>query len=514
MSAVVEMSRHHPVSTPLRAPLRGAQRSRDARGRFLSLVEPARRAAPVLFVVSEMADFLKAGGLGDVAAALPRALRHQCDMRVLIPGYPSVLAGMQFLRHVGTIAGRAGLPDCDLALGRQADGLPVYVLLNAALYERAGSPYVDASGQAWVDNAVRFATLSHAAARIGAGQGDPDWQPSLLHLNDWPTALAAAYVRADNGDVPSVLTIHNLAYQGLFDCTHAPQLGLEGDALDALRFHGQLSFLQAGISCATRINTVSLHYARQITTATDGCGLHALLAQREAEGHLSGIVNGIDESWNPSGDRHLRATFSAQHCAGRAQNAAAVREAFGLQYTTGPLFAVVSRLVHQKGLDLTCAVAPQIVAAGGQLVVIGSGEPAVEAQVRELGHRHPGQVGVWIGFEEALARKMFGGADFLLMPSRFEPCGLSQMYAQRFGCLPLAHATGGLVDTVEDGVTGFLFHEASVHALSDCVQRAMRTFGMPTLMQAMRRAAMLRPAGWDRAGRQYLDLYQQMGVAA
>ncbi|MDV3468597.1 glycogen synthase GlgA [Stenotrophomonas sp. C3(2023)] len=490
-------------------------RRRDARGRFAGAGGSAQRRERVLFVASEMADFIKAGGLGDVAASLPRALRSGCDVRVLIPGYPAVLERLPHLQPVGVIAPRAGLPECVLACTEQGDGLPIYVLLNAALFEREGSPYVDEQGAEWPDNALRFATLAHAAAEIAAGHGDLEWSPQLLHLNDWPGALAAAYVRWNGTDVSTLLTIHNLAYQGLFPSALAPVLGVPAAHAHELDFHGRLSFLRGGIVHATRLNTVSLRYAEQITDERDGCGLHGLLAQRAERGHLSGIVNGIDESWDPRSDHHLRAHFSADQISGRAENARSVRETFRLHPGTGPLFAVVSRLVHQKGIDITCEVAPQIIAAGGQLVIIGGGEPAVEQQVRELAQRYPGQVGAWIGFEERLARQMFAGADFLLMPSRFEPCGLSQMYAQRFGCLPIAHATGGLVDTVDDGVTGFLFEQATADGMRRCVERAMRTWRLPVLLKAMRRAAMLRPSGWKLAGGRYLDLYRQaIGAAA
>lgn len=509
MNAVVDSNYAGvPAAPETRLQLR-RHRRRDVRGRFMGGSMHAQRGERVLFVVSEMADFIKAGGLGDVAASLPRALRGSCDVRVLIPGYPAVLQRLRGLQVVGEIMARGTLPPCVLARAEQEDGLPVYVLLNAGLFDREGSPYVDAQGQAWADNAVRFATLAHAAAEIAAGRGEVGWSPQLLHLNDWPSSLAAAYLRWNGTQVPSLLTIHNLAYQGLFPLALASSLGIPEAHLHELTFHGQLSFLRGGIVNATRLNTVSLRYAEQITAPADGCGLHALLADRAAGGHLSGIVNGIDASWDPRNDQYLSAHFSVHRCEGRSHNAASVREAFALRPGSGPLFAVVSRLVHQKGLDITCEVAPQIIAAGGQLVVIGGGEPQVEAQVQALARRFPGQVGAYIGFEEGLARQMFAGADFLLMPSRFEPCGLSQMYAQRFGCLPIAHATGGLVDTVDDGVTGFLFEQATADGMRRCVERAMRTFRLPGLLKAMRRAAMLRPSGWDVAGRHYLALYKQ-----
>jgi starch synthase len=490
-----------------------ALRTRDARGRFVRHHEhlpiAAADARAALFVVSEMADFLKAGGLGDVAAALPRELRRCYDVRVLIPGYPAVLAGAGRMEIVGRVVAHAALPACDIGRIQQADGLPVYVLLCAQLFEREGSPYVSGSGNEWDDNAIRFATLSHAAAEIAAGRAGLDWKPHLLHLNDWPCALAAAYVRWSGGDTPCLLTIHNLAYQGLFPHALAPKLGIPPERVADLEFYGQMSFLRGGIVHADHVNTVSISYAVQITGAAQGCGLDDLLAGRAASGALSGIVNGIDASWDPRTDSYLDTHFSVNQWVGRRDNAQQVRRAFGLPPGTGPLFAVVSRLVHQKGLDLICEVAPQIVAAGGQIVIIGGGEPQIEQQVAALARRYPGSVGAYIGFEEGLARKMFAGADFLLMPSRFEPCGLSQMYAQRFGCLPIAHATGGLIDTVDDGVTGFLFHGASADALRRCLQRAFRTFRLPSLLGAMRRAAMLRPSGWDVAADKYIALYER-----
>lgn len=467
----------------------------------------------VLFVVSEMADFVKAGGLGDVAAALPRALRDRADMRVLIPGYSEVLARTGPIEVVGQTEAHAALPACVIAQTVLEDGLPVYVLICPELYEREGSPYVDNAGHPWADNAIRFATLSRAAAMIASGEVGMEWQPDLLHLNDWPCALAAAYVRWSGSTASCLLTIHNLAYQGLFPSALAADLGIDEVQREALEFHGQLSFLRGGIVHADQVNTVSISYAAQITAPAEGCGLDRLLSRRAALGHLSGIVNGIDASWDPSTDRHLPAHFDVRSFEGRDHNARHVRRAFGLPESRGPLFAVVSRLVHQKGLDLTCDVAPQIVAAGGQLVIIGGGEPEIEEQVRALARRFPGSVSAYIGFDETLARRMFAGADFLLMPSRFEPCGLSQMYAQRFGCLPIAHATGGLIDTVDDGVTGFLFNGPEADMLRRCVQRAFRTFRQPRLMAAMRRAAMLRPSGWEVAGTHYIDLYQRTAEA-
>jgi starch synthase len=424
-----------------------------------------------------------------------------------MPGYRAVLEAAGDVVTAGRIEAFAGLPACDIARIERPDGLTIYLLLCPELFDRDGSPYVRSDGEPWSDNARRFATLSHAAAEIAAGRAGMAWRPHLVHLNDWPCALAAAYMAWRGVATPTLMTIHNLAYQGLFPTALAGELGIPAEGLPDIDFHGQLSFLRAGIVHATCINTVSVSYARQITQPQMGCGLDPLLAMRAAQGRLSGIVNGIDESWDPGRDRHLDCHFTIGDCHGKRINAMEVRRLFGLHRAEGPLFAVVSRLVQQKGLDLICEVAPQIVAAGGQIVIIGEGEPAVLDIVRQLANRFPGHVGAHVGFSETLARRMFAGSDFLLMPSRFEPCGLSQMYAQRFGSLPIAHATGGLIDTVEDGVTGFLFREPTADSLRRCVQRAFGVYRAPQLLDAMRRAAMLRPCGWDAASRNYVALY-------
>jgi starch synthase len=470
-----------------------------------------RPAARVLFVTTEMTDFVKAGGLGDVSAALPRALAGHHDVRVLLPGYPNVLAAAgSALRIVGGTRGHHKLPPCDIGEMQTEDGLTILVLCNAELYEREGSPYTDARGHEWPDNDIRFATLSHAAAAIARGQAQMNWHPDLLHLNDWPCALAAHYLDGESDAVPTVLTIHNLAYQGVFPASSAQAIGMTARRRIEHDRHGRISFLHEGIAKATFLTTVSESYARQITEPAYGCGLDALLRKRSAEGRLIGIVNGIDPSWDPQRDPSLVAPFAIGQWDRRKQNTDALREELGLRAQQGPLFAVISRMVQQKGVDLICEAAPQIIAAGGQLALIGRGDPAIERTVARLPRRFPGRVAAHIGFEEGLARRMFAGADFLLMPSRYEPCGLSQMYAQAYGCLPLAHATGGLIDTIEDGVTGLLFRDATVSELRRCLQRSFRIFAEPLLLDAMRGAAMLEKRGWDGPGRQYAALYRRM----
>ncbi|MBE1161810.1 glycogen synthase GlgA [Dyella acidiphila] len=463
----------------------------------------------VLFVTSEMRDFVKAGGLGDVSAALPRVLAHEHDVRVLIPGYRAVLQSGRPLRKVGATRRRGELPPCEIYELQTDDGLRVLAVCNQELFDREGSPYVNAKGLGWADNDIRFATFSSVAADIAAGQAGLAWQPELLHLNDWTCALAACYTRWRHQSTPTVLTIHNLAYQGVFPATTTRRIGAPEHATE-LDFHGQVSYLRGGIVRSDCLITVSESYAQQIVDPVYGCGMDRLLARRRNEGRLVGILNGIDDSWHPQHDEALDTTFSVGEWEQRQCNTSALREEFGLEPIHGPLFIFVSRMVHQKGLDLVYEAAPQIIAAGGQLILIGRGEPMFERMASMLAKRFPGRIAAHIGFKEDVAHRMFAGADFLLMPSRYEPCGLSQMYAQAYGCLPIAHATGGLNDTIEDGVSGLLFQSARVSDLRGCLQRAFRIYAEPLLLEAMRGAAMLERHDWSRSGQQYTRLYRQL----
>ncbi|GLK62414.1 MULTISPECIES: glycogen synthase GlgA [Azotobacter] len=466
----------------------------------------------ILFVTSELSDLIKTGGLGEVSAALPRALRLHHDVRVLLPGYRQVMHSGHPIRLVGSLAGHAALPRCRVGRIDLDDGLIVYVLVSPELYEREGTPYGDERNRDWPDNHIRFARLGLAAADFAAGSAGVSWRPELIHAHDWPAGLAPAYLRWRGQGTPCVFTIHNLAYQGLWRPECRAELAIPEEALrmERMEFHGQLSFLKAGIAYADRVTTVSATYAREITTPDFGCGLEGFLREKAERGLLSGIPNGIDESWEAETDPHLLCNFSAGDCAGKAVHAEYVRRRFALEACAGPLFVVVSRLVRQKGLDLTQALADTLVERGGQLAVMGRGEPELEDSMRRLAERFPGRVGVDIGFDETTARRMFAGADFLLMPSRYEPCGLSQMYAQRFGSLPVARRTGGLADTIEDGVTGFLFEEASLESYREAVLRAFRVFATPHLLHAMRCRAMTAPCFWRQTIDPYLQLYRQL----
>lgn len=480
--------------------------------RLLENVSVYRNKTRVLFVTPEFSDLVKVGGLGDVSAALPQALSPHHDIRILIPGYREVLQSGYPIHIIGRLPSYAGLPACALGRLETDHGVTVYVLLCPELYGREGTPYTDKHGQEWPDNHIRFARLGLAAAEIADQSVGLDWSPDLVHAHDWPAALAPAYMAWRGLTTPSVFTIHNLAHQGIYDfsCRETLGLPLEALSIDSMEFYGRLSFMKAGIVHANHVTTVSRTYAREITTPAFGCGLEGLLKLKLDQGKLSGIINGIDESWHPASDQHLVKRFNVSQWEGKRANKRYVEKLFQLQESDGPLFSVVSRLVHQKGIDLTINIAEALVTAGGRIAVIGRGEPRLEEALVELSRRHPGTIGVHTGFNETDARRMFAGSDFLLMPSRFEPCGLSQMYAQRFGSLPIARRTGGLADTIEDGINGFLFDESTSDSYVEAVKRALRVYRLPNLLNAMRCHAMEAPLYWRHSVRPYDLLYQRL----
>jgi starch synthase len=459
----------------------------------------------VLFVTSEFSGVVKAGGLGEVSAALPRALNGLCDIRVLMPGYPEVRRRFERIEIVREMPAVAGLPPWSLGRSATPDGLTMYFVICDALYDREGSPYGQ-GGVDFADNDTRFARLSLAAAEIAEGVADPNWRPHIVHANDWPSALTPAYIRWKGLDVSSILTIHNLAYQGLFDRDRLGALAIPEHAMsiEGVEFHGRLSFLKAGIFYASQVTTVSETYAREITCYEHGCGLDGLLRGRSERGELTGILNGIDPSWESFAREADGPGFVRDW---KTRKARELRHLFQLDDAEGPLFSIVSRLVHQKGIDLSIEAAELIVANGGQLVVIGQGEPELERKVEALAAGHPGAVAARIGFDDTEARAMYEGSDFLLMPSRFEPCGLSQMYAQSQASLPIAYRTGGLVDTIDDGGTGFLFSTASHFALKRAVGRAFRTYWAGERFAAMRQNALSKRFDWNGPAKRYRTVY-------
>jgi starch synthase len=465
----------------------------------------------ILFATSEFAGLAKAGGLGDVSAGLPRALRRRgIDARVLMPAYSDVLASAGDITIVAHLPGHAGIGPCAIGEVRTADGMILYLVLEPSLYQRPGGLYARPEGLDWPDNDLRFARLSLAAAQIAAGTAGMNWQPDVLHVNDWPCGLAPAYLRWLGVHVPTVLTIHNIAYQGLFARDRMQLLGIPEQAfqIDGVEFHGRISFLKAGLFHADLVSTVSPTYAREITTEEFGGGLHGLIRGIAAEGRLSGIANGIDESWDPGRDPHLPHHFEADDLSGKQSISELVRTGLCRTPSEGPLFGVVSRLVHQKGLDIVADAARDIVRAGGQIAILGLGDPETEHMLSRLARCHRDHIALLIGFNEPMARRIVAGSDFCLMPSRFEPCGLTQMQAQRYGSLPIAHATGGLADTIEDGETGFLFSELSGDGLFSACRRAFAAFDDADVLAGMRQTAMARDFHWSGAAAQYEQLYR------
>ncbi len=454
----------------------------------------------VLFVTTEMDDFIRVGGLAAVSAALPRALRPLSDVRIILPGYRDVVEQFLHIEIVGQCPALADMPACSLGLTATKDGLPVYVLLCPQLYDRPGNPYGDTSGRDWPDNDVRFGRFASAAAQLAAGS-----------LDDWQAALVPAYLAWNAVKIPTILTIHNLAYQGLFPKESLRRIGAPEDSfhIDGLEFYDKLSFLKGGIVYASHLTTVSETYAREITTSEFGCGLEGLLRLRSDAAQLTGILNGIDESWDPRVCSQLAKPFAAGDWEGKRANADYVRRQFGLALSRGPIFGLVARLVHQKGVDLVLSAADEIVEAGGQIIVTGSGEPDIERALVDAHRRRPDAIGVAIGFNDGQARRIFAGSDFTLMPSRFEPCGLSQMYAQRFGSLPIGRQTGGLAETIVDGETGFLFSQPSTESFLGGIRRAFTTFVTKDRLNSMRQSAMARSFGWNVSAACYGALYRK-----
>ena len=474
----------------------------------------------ILFATSEMAPWVKTGGLGDVSAALPAALRRaRLDIRVLLPAYPAVRAAFADAPVLAELPALApALPPARL-LGAETDGLPLLLLDCPELYATPGNPYLDGYGDDRPDNPLRFGLLARVAALLGQTPSPIGWQADVVHANDWQSALAAAYLHYQGG-AASVVTVHNIAFQGCFARAYLADLGLPEHAwrFDAAEYHGQLSFLKAGLQFASRISTVSPTYAREIQDERFGYGLAPLLRYRAAA--LRGILNGIDtQIWNPASDPALAQPYCAGELAGKRQNKAALQREMGLEVSADqPLFGVVSRMTPQKGLDLLIAIADRLAELPAQLAVLGSGDAQLEAGFLALAARHPGRIAVRLGFDEALAHRIEAGADSFLMPSRFEPCGLNQMYSLRYGTPPVVHATGGLADTVVDldaaalaagTANGFVLAEDTAPALWAALQRVCQAWRDRPLWQRLQHNGMQRDCSWQAAADEYLALYRE-----
>jgi starch synthase len=473
----------------------------------------------VLSVASEVYPLIKTGGLADVAGALPLALAsHGVDMRVLLPGYRSVMAKIREpvrLRDFPDLFGTsAAVLSCKL------DGIEWLVLDAPEFYDREGGPYTDQAGLDYSDNWRRFAALCKAATGI-AEEGLGDWKPDVVHAHDWQAGLIPVYMKHGKAAAtPTVMTVHNLAFQGQFSADIFKELGLPPSvfSVDGVEYYGDVSFLKGGLQLASAITTVSPTYAQEIRTPEFGMGLDGLINARASD--LHGIVNGIDtDVWDPANDGLISANYTASKLKKRQANRSALAERFALADTDGPVFTVISRLTWQKGIDVLAEVASDIVAMGGKLAVLGSGDQALEGALLAAAAHHHGQIGLVIGYDEPLSHLMQAGGDALLVPSRFEPCGLTQLYGLRYGNVPVVARTGGLADTVIDAneaasaarvATGFQFAPVTPDALREAVRRAIRAFSDPKVWARLQNQGMKADVSWTRSAARYAALYAEL----
>ncbi len=475
----------------------------------------------ILFVTSEVYPLIKTGGLADVAGSLPAALKAQRqDVRIIMPAYRGA---MRKAEKLGFASFRMeGVPETVRLLEGRLPGTSVRLLLvdSPAHFDRPGGPYMDPDGHDWADNAERFALFARAVTAVALNKAELDWQPDIVHCNDWQSGLVPALLAPYPKRLSSVFTVHNLAYHGFFEAAKFQSLKLPSYlwGVDGLEFHGGLSFIKGGLVFADMISTVSPTYAEEIRTPHFGHGLDGLLNHRAER--LTGILNGVDyKQWNPAKDPHLKHHYDIHHLAGKARNKQQLQTQFGLpQRTSPPLLGLVGRLVEQKGIDLVLSIIPQLVRHDVQLVILGSGDKRFQAELQQAAKLHPGHIAVHIGFSETLAHRIEGGADMFLMPSRFEPCGLNQIYSLRYGTVPIVRRTGGLADTVVDAhdetiaqkrATGFVFDHAAHDDLWRATQRAISVFrGQPKIWQQLIATGMRQDFSWKQSAKHYLELYQ------
>lgn len=476
----------------------------------------------VLSVASEAVPLVKTGGLADVAGALPAALApHGVELTTLIPGYRSVMSSLGKGKVVHKWPSLLGQPARLLA--GELGGNPLLVLDAPAYFDRVGGPYGDEAGRDWDDNWRRFAALARAAADI-AGGAAKGLAFDIVHAHDWQAALTPAYLRfapLDGGrSVPSVVTIHNMAFQGYFDAAIFAELGLPDEAwsVDGVESYGGVGFLKAGMQLADAITTVSPTYAQEIRSPEFGMGLEGVVLARSNRVH--GILNGIDPAeWSPASDPYLAAQYGAGQLARRKANKRALEREFGLGTDEGPLFVVVSRLTWQKGMDVLIEVLDHLVGIGGRLALLGSGDATIERGFADAALRHPGRIGVRIGYDEALSHRMQGGGDAILVPSRFEPCGLTQLYGLAYGCVPVVARTGGLADTVIDAnpaalaagvATGIQMNAVNQVSLAAAASRAVELYRSPGEWRRLQRNGMKADFSWGASGAAYAALYRQL----
>jgi starch synthase len=469
-----------------------------------------------LFVTSEAEPLAKSGGLADVSRALPIALKQQgIDVRLLLPGYPGAVRQLVHPRIEAYLERLLGVENAVLISGHlPGSDVPVWLVYAPSLFSRTGGLYQDDDGHDWPDNALRFAFFAHVATEIAAGRL-LDWKPDIIHANDWHTGLIPLLLAMETGSKPAtVFTIHNLAFQGNFPAEVLSSIGVPRQSFvdGSVEFYGQVSYLKAALCCSDRITTVSPTYASEVLSPELGCGLEGVLQARKKD--FCGILNGIDnELWNPGTDIHLPHRYSRHDISGKRVCKTELQSALGLERNSSvPLIGFVSRLAHQKMADVLLESVPGIIAAGAQFVLVGEGDSGLETAFQRLQHQYPQRVAVHIGYDDALAHRLQAAIDILLAPARFEPCGLTQLYALRYGTVPVVRRTGGLADTVIDGeppdqATGFVFEDANGSGLMGAVERALALYTKPLSWRRLQLKGMAEDFGWGASAARYIALY-------
>lgn len=474
----------------------------------------------VLFATSEVYPLVKTGGLADVSASLPEALcRLGYDVQILLPGYPAAIKAARQAGSRRKSRFRVGQYEVSLWQTRlPGTAVTLWLVDCPPLFERPGNPYQNEEGQDWWDNAHRFELFAKVGAMMAVGEAGVNWRPDLVHCNDWQTGLIPVFLEHYSHRPGTVFTIHNLAYQGIFSHDTFRSLGLP-DSLwqwDRLEFYGQLSFIKGGLVFSDRITTVSPEYAKEIQTAEFGNGLDGVLRHRQR--WLTGILNGIDTRvWNPEEDPELFFHYGRDHLKNKAQCQARLQQELGLDVNGGPLLGFIGRLVEQKGVDWLISVMPELLDRGCQFVLLGSGEARFEEPLKKLARQWSGQMSLTLGYDEGLSHRITAGCDIFLMPSRFEPCGLNQMYSLRYGTIPVVHAVGGLADTVRDPenvghlkATGFRFDQASAQGLLAAVIRSLEYYRNRKRWRRLQENGMGADYSWKERARSYGNLYQSI----
>lgn len=473
----------------------------------------------ILFATSEAAPLMKTGGLADISSSLPAALAATGeDIRIIMPAYtPALAKAGQLLRLAGlSMMGH----HITLLEGQMPDsGVKVWLVDAPTLFQRDGGPYVDPQGLDWQDNAERFTLFCRVVVEVAMGRLGLSWQPQVLHANDWQTGLAVALLHLETRRPATVFSIHNLAYQGYFSRDDFLALQLP-EALwtpASMEYYGQWVMIKGGLAHADRLTTVSPTYAQEITTPELGNGMDSLLRHRQDR--LSGILNGIDtHAWDPSQDPLIEAKYDLDNLRGKALNKTALQRSFGLPTRKQPLLGLVSRFVEQKGIDLVLEAIPALLHTPLQLVMLGSGNKYYEQACLELARCYPEQVGVRIGYDEQLAHLIEAGSDLFLMPSRFEPCGLNQLYSLRYGTPPVVHKTGGLADTVvhtypetlaNGTATGFVFEHPTAAGLHWAIGEALACMKKPKCWKPVQANGMRQDVSWQQSAAAYLEIYRQ-----